>query len=179
MNILEILNSLGTQNIEGLINLLSTLFGNSNNKPQVTLPPNKIESPPETNFDANSSYWSLPTYQFDTSQTPNSAQNGTKSQSTMQHNVTQSKFTNTNTQTIYNNQQPAYIDNTMQQNSMHNTMHSTTNSNKNNNFFEIIKVLLPLLSKSSPNNTYVANTEQPKFEQKESVILSLKKTSEK
>lgn len=181
MNILEIFNNLGPQNIEGLINLLSTLFGNSNNT-QPALPPtqpNASESPPETKYDANSSYWSLPNYQFDIAQNNNSAQNNVNSRNETHHNLSQTTFANTSNQARYNNQQPAYINSTMQQNSMHNTLHITANSSKNGNIFEILKVLLPLLTKSTQNSTSAANTEQPQTEQKESAILSLKKTNEK
>ena len=147
MNILEILNSLGTQNIEGLINLLSTLFGNSNNKPQVTLPPNKIESPPETNFDANSSYWSLPTYNFP--QTQNTQSTNDSQHQNLNNTFPQSKnFTNnqpkTNNQLFANS---GTMQSTMQ---YENNVHSTQNLSKNTNFLEILKVLLPLFKKSTP-----------------------------
>ena len=127
MNILEILNNLGTQNIEGLINLVSTLFGNSNS-PLSPAPQNRtpaIEAPPETNFDASSSYWSLPTYQFDAAQNNNSAQNSKSAQSNVQYDIPPSTYANNNMQSNYINQRQPYIDSTMQQNSMHSTMHST------------------------------------------------------
>ena len=132
MNILEILNNLGTQNIEGLINLISTLFGNSSNSlsPVQQSRTPEIEAPPETNFDASSSYWSLPTYQFDAAQNNNSAQNSKSAQSNVQYDIPPSTFAGNNMQSNYINQRQPYIDSTMQQNSMHSTMHSTLNLSK-------------------------------------------------
>lgn len=57
MDILKLINNLGSENIESLINLASNLFNNKSSPP-----PQTNEPPPQTNFDATNPYWSLPTY---------------------------------------------------------------------------------------------------------------------
>lgn len=58
MDLLNILNQISSKNLDinSLINLVSTIFGNNSKQT-----PQQEQAPP-TNFDMNNPYWSLPTY---------------------------------------------------------------------------------------------------------------------
>ncbi|MBQ7977114.1 MAG: hypothetical protein IJ301_00740 [Clostridia bacterium] len=57
MDILKLISNLGSSNIEGLLNLVSTFF----NKNQTQNTQSNTTQKSQT-FDANNPYWSLPTY---------------------------------------------------------------------------------------------------------------------
>lgn len=56
MDILKLIGNLGSENLESLLGVISNLFQSKTpSTPQQ-------EPPPQTAFDANNPYWSLPTY---------------------------------------------------------------------------------------------------------------------
>ena len=148
MDIFSILNSIGIDKLENIFNLVSSLFNHSQTSTE------NINTNPQ-DFDSKNPYWSLPTYNLPSPQT-------------------QSTENTTSTQTYNNNMN--YVNSTMQQNystmQNQNGMHSTLKSNKNIDFLEIFKVLLPLFKNS--NNT-ISQTETAA--KRESEILKLNKTN--
>ena len=137
MDILNLLNNIGIENIEGILNLISNTFS----KPK----PSNFDT--QTAPDYQNPYWSLPTYNFP--QTQNTQSTHDSQHQNLNNTFTQSKnFTNNQPKT----KNQLFANSGTMQTAMQyeNNEHSTQNLSKNTKFLEILKVLLPLFKKSTP-----------------------------